>query len=103
MLPRWRFQFFREKGRNMKPSRRELLAVAGTAALVGAKCAGAAEPSDKVYRIGVVSACNAGKPQPRNGHTWSFAQYFHPRVNLDAIKKYMDPGNVEMFHKYMRN
>ena len=74
------------------PSRRELLA-AGVAAL-GAAVAptAAAEPPAKVYRIGVISAAIRGKSQPRNGHTWHFAHYLHPTINIDAIKKYHHPG-----------
>ena len=62
-----------------------------------------ADAPGKVYRIGVISAAIKGKPQPRNGHTWHFAQYLHPEIDLAAIKKYMDPGSVEMFNKYIRN
>src|SRR5262249_22461164 len=40
---------------------------------------------------GVVSATIRGKSQFRNGHTWYFAQYFNPTVNLDALKKYQHP------------
>ncbi len=82
------------------PTRREVLQAA-TAAAVGSGLAMAgAEPkggaaADKVLRIGVVSASIRGKPQPRNGHTWHFAQYLHPTVNLDAIKKYLDPGSAD--------
>ncbi len=84
------------------PSRRDLLLAAGVA--VGtATVAQSAEPADKVYRIGVISASIHGKPQARNGHTWHFAQYLHPRADLDAIKKYLDPGSAEMFRKYVRN
>jgi hypothetical protein len=61
------------------------------------------DPPAKVYRIGVISAAIRGKPQPRNGHTWHFAQYFHPECNLDAIKKYMDPGSADFFRKVLRN
>src|SRR4051812_44658090 len=82
------------------PSRRDLLA-AGAVALA-ATAAPAAEP-EKVYRIGVVSASIGGKPQKTNGHTWHFAQYFHPTVNLDAIKKYLDPGSARMFAEVTRN
>jgi hypothetical protein len=57
----------------------------------------------KVYRIGVISARINGKPQPTNGHTWHFAQYFHPTISLDAIRKYLDPGSVRMFETYTRN
>src|SRR5207245_2732398 len=38
-----------------------------------------------------------------NGHTWHFAQYFHPTINLDIIKKYLDPGSVRLFHQYLRD
>lgn len=87
----------------MKTTRRQLLMAAGAGALSGSQAAPAAEVPGKVYRIGVVSASIGGKPQPRNGHTWHFAQYFHPTINLDAVKKYLDPGSVEMFRKYVRN
>src|SRR5262245_61594710 len=80
------------------PSRRQVLAATGALALP----APAADPA-KVYRIGVVSASIGGKPQKTNGHTWHFAQYFHPTVNLDAIKKYLDPGSAKMFQEYLRS
>lgn len=96
-------------------SRRALL-TSGAALVPAAMLAGAASGDDpavkgtaaaqqpgKVYRIGVISAAIRGKPQPRNGHTWHFAQYLHPECNLDAIKKYLDPGSSEMFRKYNRN
>ena len=57
----------------------------------------------KVYRIGVISASIDGKPQRTNGHTWHFAQYFHPEVNLAAIKKFLDPGSARMFERYLRS
>src|SRR5205809_6746978 len=82
------------------PTRRELLAAGALA--IAAPTAPAAEP-EKVLRIGVVSASIGGKPQKTNGHTWHFAQYFHPTVNMDAIKKYLDPGSASMFQKYTRN
>jgi hypothetical protein len=84
------------------PTRRDVL-VAATTALTGAAPAPAAEPAGKVYRIGVISASIHGKPQPRNGHTWHFAQYLHPAADLDALAKYVDPGTTEMFRKYVRN
>jgi predicted dehydrogenase len=56
-----------------------------------------------VYRIGVVSASIGGKPQKTNGHTWHFAQYLHPTINLDVIKKYLDPGSANIFQKFLRN
>lgn len=72
------------------PSRRDLL-LAGVAGLAGTAAA-AAEPAGRVYRIGVISATIRGKSQARNGHTWHFAQYLHPAIDLNAIKKYHHPG-----------
>jgi hypothetical protein len=89
-----------------RPTRRELLLAAGAAgmaALDPGAAAEAAEPPAKVYKIGVVSASIGGKPQKTNGHTWHFAQYFHPTINLDIIKKYLDPGSAEFFAKHIRN
>jgi predicted dehydrogenase len=60
------------------------------------------KPADG-YRIGVISASIGGKPQKTNGHTWHFAQYLHPECNLDAIKKYLDPGSADFFRKVVRN
>ncbi len=85
------------------PTRRDMLLAAATATVAGAQTARANEPAEKVYRIGVVSASIHGKPQTRNGHTWHFAQYLHPTIDLDAIKKYLDPGSADMFRKYTRN
>jgi predicted dehydrogenase len=89
---------------NSTPTRRELLVAAGAAAL-GAAGVRAAEPEPpaKVYRIGVISASIDGKPQKTNGHTWHFAQYFHPTCDLDAIKKYLDPGSARIFKELLRN
>src|SRR6187399_2150 len=84
-------------------TRREVLLGAAAVPLVGAMSATAADPPGKVYRVGVISASIRGKPQPRNGHTWHFAQYLHPECDLDAIKKYLDPGSADMFRKYVRN
>jgi len=61
------------------------------------------KPAAKSYRIGVISAAIRGKPQMTNGHTWHFAQYLHPTIDLDKIKKYLDPGSAEFFRKYIRN
>jgi hypothetical protein len=84
-------------------SRREVIAMgAAGAAALGTSAANLAAP-DKVYRIGVISASIGGKPQKTNGHTWHFAQHFHPECNLDAIKKYLDPGSAEFFRKVTRN
>src|SRR5688500_14218971 len=72
-------------------TRRDLLL--GAAALAAPLAAGAAAPepkadANKVYRVGVISAAIRGKPQPRNGHTWHFAQYLHPEINFDAVQKH---------------
>jgi predicted dehydrogenase len=89
-------------GTRQGPTRRGVLLAAG-AALAGATDAPAAGPAEKVYRIGVISASIHGKPQRTNGHTWHFTQYLHPTINLDAIKKYLDPGSADMFRNYVRN
>ena len=81
------------------PSRREALA-AGALALTDP--ARTKEPN-QIFRIGVLSASIGGKPQKTNGHTWHFAQYFHPTVNLDVIRKYLDPGSAKMFADILRN
>ena len=60
-------------------------------------------PAEKPIRIGVVSASIGGKPQKTNGHTWHFAHPFHPTVNLDIIKKYLDPGSTRIYQQYFRN
>ena len=88
-----------------RPSRRSLLQAAAVAPFaVGAAVAAPTEPpAGKVFRVGVLSASIRGKPQPRNGHTWHFAQYLHPECNLDAIKKYLDPGSAKFFRDYVRN
>jgi len=59
--------------------------------------------TEKVLRIGVISATIRGKPQPRNGHTWHFAQYLHPTIDLDVFGKLVDPGSADFFRKYVRN
>jgi predicted dehydrogenase len=81
----------------MAPNRRDLLLAAGAAALGPASAAAAGSPA-KVYRIGVISAAN----QPRNGHTWHFAQYLHPKCDFDALKKY-DPALEPLFRRMIRN
>src|SRR5262245_18240309 len=71
------------------PTRRDLLLTTVEVTLGGTTAtAAAAEPSANVYRIGVISAAINGKPQPRNGHTWHFAQYLHPTCDFDALKKH---------------
>jgi predicted dehydrogenase len=91
----------------MDPQRRFFLSAAASAAggllVAGEAATAAANKPDKVYRIGVVSARIRGAAQRLNGHTWHFAHFFHPECNLDAIRKYKDPGNVRQFEKYARN
>ncbi|MCC2669441.1 MAG: hypothetical protein K0Q72_1912 [Armatimonadetes bacterium] len=83
------------------PTRRELLRLgAGCLASLAAPRLTAAAESPRIYRIGVISASNGGKPQKTNGHTWHFAHFFHPTVNQEAIKKYLDPANITYFEKY---
>src|SRR5215208_2250404 len=90
-------------------TRRAILTAASTAVpLFALKSAAAADPprparDAKVHRVGVISAAARGKPQRTNGHTWHFTQYLHPTCDLDAVKKYLDPGSAEFFRKYVRN
>jgi len=90
----------------MKPlstlTRRDLLAGAGAFALTTGVSAAAPEPPAKVYRVGVVSASILGKPQPRNGHVWHFAQYLHPTCDFDALKK-LYPQAEASFRNVFRN
>ena len=83
--------------------RRNLLLAAGVAPLATTAFGADGPPSTKPIRVGVISAAIRGKPQPRNGHTWHFAQYLHPECNLDLIKKYLDTGSADFFRKYVRN
>jgi predicted dehydrogenase len=91
------------------PTRRDVLTAAGISGLaalgsgVSLAAAESPAPAPKQFRIGVVSASIRGKPQKTNGHTWHFAQYLHPELNLAAIKKYLDPGSVNFFEKLARN
>jgi predicted dehydrogenase len=92
------------------PTRRELLAATsavGIGALVEtATLARQSAPDDRrkePYRIGVISARNQGQPQRTNGHTWQFTESFHADCNMDAIRKLLDPGRVELFEKHLRN
>lgn len=91
------------------PTRRNFI-LAAAAGLTASSTANSAQGEsvdggepNKVYRIGVVSARINGKPQPTNGHTWHFAQYLHPTVDMTAIRKYLDPGSVAMFEQFCRN
>src|SRR5262245_46837123 len=83
------------------PTRRDVLLSLGATALGTAVAptavAAVADPPAKVYRIGVISAAIRGKSQPRNGHTWYFAHYLHPNINLDAVKKYHYPHSDVSF------
>lgn len=60
-------------------------------------------PDGKAWRIGVISARIKGKPQRINGHTWHFAQYLHPTIDLPVAQKYLDPGNQKYFETIVRN
>lgn len=64
---------------------------------------GAMPPDGRSWRIGVISARVDGKPQPTNGHTWHFAQYLHPTIDLDAVQKHLDPGSAQYFASTVRN
>ena len=50
----------------------------------------------------MVSAAKTGKPRPRNGHLWHFAQGLHPVCDLDALKKHYPFGH-KLFSNYFRN
>jgi len=80
-----------------------LLAAAGGLALGSSAAASDTTAANRVYRIGVISASIDGRPQRTNGHTWHFAQYFHPEINLPAIRRHLDPGSVRMFERYLRS
>lgn len=96
---------------HLELSRRGLLGIASLGAIGLARSSQSAEPSTdssaaaspREYRIGVISASIKGAPQKTNGHTWHFAQGFHPTVNMDAIKKYLDPGSAQQFEENFRN
>ncbi|MDG2358944.1 MAG: Gfo/Idh/MocA family oxidoreductase [Planctomycetaceae bacterium] len=60
-------------------------------------------PDGKSWRIGVISARRDGKPQNINGHTWHFAQYLHPTIDLPTAQKHLDPGNKKYFEEIVRN
>jgi len=106
----------------MSENRREwMLRSAAQLAAVGATAAGAAAvqaeqpqkepvatdaaapPDGKAWRIGVISARRHGKPQRTNGHTWHFAQYLHPTIDLKTTKKHFDPGSQKFFESIVRN
>lgn len=92
--------------------RRQLLGTSAAAlggallsGLPGTAAAGEAETAvaEKELRIGVISATIRGKAQKRNGHTWHFAQYFHPTIDIDAYCGFVDPGSARFMREYMRN
>lgn len=60
-------------------------------------------PDGKAWRIGVISARREGKPQTINGHTWHFAQYLHPTIDLPTAQKHLDPTNQRYFEEVVRN
>ena len=87
-------------------SRREFLAAGAAAALTGVAARAAAPeaaPGGKVWRIGIISASIHGKAQKTNGHTWHFAQGFHPEANMAMIEKHLSKGPVELFKTHFRN
>src|SRR5215216_6291664 len=59
--------------------------------------------SDRVFRIGVISASIEGQPQKTNGHTWHFCHPLHPNVDQNVIAKYLDKGSVGVYANYFRN
>ncbi len=79
------------------PCRRliQATAAAGVTALAASAKGEEAKSAAQPLRVGVISAAIRGKPQPRNGHTWHFAQYLHPAIDLDAYCKMVDPGSAE--------
>lgn len=60
-------------------------------------------PDGKAWKIGVISARREGQPQKINGHTWHFAQYLHPTIDLPTAQKHLDPGNQKYFEEIVRN
>ena len=88
-------------------SRRQAMTLGATAAVSAISASGAAAaptvPADKVFRIGVISASIEGKPQRTNGHTWHFCHPFHPTINEDAVKKYLDAGTAKITPEIFRN
>jgi hypothetical protein len=80
---------------------------------VGSLAVGQAEPSGaaivgtppdgRSWRVGVISARNKGQPQRINGHTWHFAQYLHPTIDMKVAQTHLDPGNQQYFQSIVRN
>jgi predicted dehydrogenase len=75
----------------------------GVTPAADAKPAANAPRDGKAWRIGVISARIKGKPQRINGHTWHFAQYLHPTIDLPTAQKHLDPGNQKYFELIVRN
>lgn len=87
----------------MNLSRRDFLTTTGTAAAAGLVNGSAqSAPTDRTFRIGVISAAIDGKAQKRNGHTWHFAQYLHPTCDFDALQKHY-PQVLPGWRKTYRN
>ena len=87
-------------------NRRNFIAATGATALVTEVKSAEVDKKDlgsKPIRVGIISASIRGKAQKTNGHTWHFAQGFHPQVNLAAVKKHLSAGPIELFEKYFRN
>ena len=86
-------------------TRRDLLKTAGMAGMIPLLANGITageETPRKMFRIGVISASIQGKPQPRNGHNWHFAQYLHPNFDLESLKKHY-PYGLKLFGNVLRN
>jgi len=92
-------------------SRRQWLATAGALG-TSALAAGAIAAQDpkpqanapaKVFRLGVISASIEGKPQRTNGHTWHFCHPFHDKIDLDVVRRTLDPGSAGIFETHFRN
>ncbi|NBT63600.1 MAG: hypothetical protein EBT02_17745, partial [Planctomycetia bacterium] len=87
-------------------NRRNFIAATGATALATEVKSAEVDKKDlgsKPIRVGIISASIRGKAQKTNGHTWHFAQGFHPQVNLAAVKKHLSAGPIELFEKYFRN
>src|SRR3569832_1809861 len=88
-------------------SRRRVLSMSGAigsaAQMSSLRAAEQETTPGKVYRIGVISASIEGKPQKTNGHTWHFCHPFHPTIDQDVVKKYLDAGTVRITKEFFRN
>lgn len=92
----------------MLHSAAQLAAVGAGAAMIWAAdpaaiAAPLTPPDGKAWRVGVISARIKGKPQRINGHTWHFAQYLHPTIDMKMAQTYLDPGNQKYFETIVRN